>query len=126
MGSVIRSIGRGILYFFAFPFGLIAIALYAVFGLFVFIFQFFRFIFLFFTGRSFKSDLPEDIEAKKILEQNKPKEESEEKPKDDSLSLYPNDVFTYSGGYISPAEEKPKVEEEKIESVEEEGGDDNE
>ena len=98
MIGLLKSIAKGILYFFAFPFGLVAIALYSVFGFFVFVFQFFRLIYLFFTGRSFKSDLPEDIEAKKILEMNKPKEAGV----DPSLSLYPSDSIVYGSGYSSP------------------------
>ena len=49
-----------------FPGLVVAIALYAVFGLIVFIFQFFKLIFLFFTGRNLFSDLPEDIELKAL------------------------------------------------------------
>ena len=124
MISLLKSIAKGILYFFAFPFGLLAIALYAIFGLFVFIFQFFRFIFLFFTGRSFKNGAPEDIEAQKILERNKPKEPGV----DPSLSLYPSDSIVYGSGYVSPTietKEEKKEEEETLTPIEEEGGNDN-
>ena len=84
MASVFKNIAKGALYVVGFPLGLIAIAGYAVFGVFVFFFQFIRLIILFFTGRNLRSDLPEDIQARKIIEANKPKEE-EESP----LSLYP-------------------------------------
>ena len=108
MASVFKNIAKGALYVIGFPFGLIAIAGYAVFGVFVFFFQFIRLIILFFTGRSLRSDLPEDIQAKKIIEANKPKEE-EESP----LSLYPSDSIVYSGGYQSPTfNDEPKQEEQ--------------
>lgn len=103
MGNFFKNLGKGIGYFFAFPGLIIAIALYAVVGIFVFIFQFFKLIFLFFTGRTLSSDLPEDIELKNL--QNKPVEE--EKEQDNQLSLYPSDSIVYSSDYSSPvAEEK--------------------
>ena len=118
MASFFKNLGKGLLYVLIFPFGLIAIAIYAVFGIFVFFFQFIRLIVLFFTGRSLNSDLPEDIEAKKIIEANKPKEE-EESP----LSLYPSDSIVYGSGYVHPSldeEEQEQVEEPVLETPEEE------
>ena len=112
MASVFKNIAKGLLYVLLFPFGLIAIALYAVFGIFVFFFQFIRLIVLFFSGRKLTSDLPEDIEARRIIEANKPKEE-EESP----LSLYPSDSIVYGSGYVHPSSEQP--EEPKEEPVEE-------
>ena len=116
MASFFKNLGKGLLYVLIFPLGLIAIALYAVFGVFVFLFQFIRLIILFFTGRSLNSDLPEDIEAKKIIEANKPKEE-EESP----LSLYPSDSIVYGSGYVHPSlDNEEPIEEEPIEEKKEE------
>ena len=111
MASVLKTIGKGALYFLALPLGLVAIAGYAVFGIFVFFFQLVRLIILFFTGRNLRSDLPEDIKAREIIEANKPKPEEE---KDESLSLYPSDSIVYSGGYQSPTFEPEKKEEEEV------------
>ena len=108
MVAVFKNIGKGALYVLALPLGLLAIAGYAVFGVFVFFFQFVRLIILFFTGRNLRSDLPEDIKAREIIEANKPKPEEE---KDESLSLYPSDSIVYSGGYQSPTFESEKKEE---------------
>ena len=108
MVSVFKNIGKGCLYVIALPLGVLAIAGYAVFGVFVFFFQFVRLIYLFFTGRNLRSDLPEDVKAREIIEANKPKEEE----KDESLSLYPSDSIVYSGGYQSPTFEDEKKEEE--------------
>lgn len=112
MASDLKSFAKGLLYVLFFPFGLIAIALYAVFGVFVFLFQFGKWVFLFFTGRNLYSDLPEDIEAKKIIEANKPKEE-EESP----LSLYPSDSSMYGSEYVSPSFDDEKEEKEEDENV---------
>ena len=130
MGNFFKNIGKGIGYFFMFPGLLVAIALYAVFGLVVFIFQFFKLIFLFFTGRNLFSDLPEDIELKAI--QNKISEDEEEKDEEENkqLSLYPSDSIVYGSGYSSPVvenksnEEKEDTEAQVLEEpAEEEGGD---
>ena len=109
MASVFKNILKGLLYVLMFPLGLIAIALYAVFGIFVFFFQFIRLIVLFFTGRSFKSELPEDIAARKIIEAKQPS--LDESP----LSLYPSDSIVYGSGYTSPLEERTTPEEGKEE-----------
>ena len=93
----LKSLAKGLLYVLFFPLCIIAICLYAVFGIFVFFFQTIKWMILFFTGRNLYSDLPEDIEAKKIIEVNKPKEE-EESP----LSLYPSDSAIYGSEYVSP------------------------
>ena len=102
MDKIFKGIGKGIGYFFAFPGLLIAIAIYSVFGLIVFVFQFFKLIVLFFTGRNLFSDLPEDIELKAKLTKDEPKEE-EEKPLVNALPyeingieyLLPEDVINY-------------------------------
>ena len=97
MASDFKSIAKGLLYVVFFPLGLVAIALYAIFGIFVFFFQFVKWVFLFFTGRNLYSDLPEDVEAKRLMEASKPKED-EESP----LSLYPSDSSMYGSDYVSP------------------------
>ena len=115
MGSIFKTIGKGLFYVLFFPFGLLAILLYAIFGIFVFIYQFIKLIVLFFTGRSFKNELKEDIEAKKILEKNNPNNEEESK-EESPLCLYPSDSIVYGSGYVSPSinsEPAKTVEEEK-------------
>ena len=128
MDKIFKGIGKGIGYFFAFPGLLIAIAIYSVFGLIVFVFQFFKLIILFFTGRNLFSDLPEDIELKAKLTKDEPKEEEnkeEVKEKENPLSLYPSDSPVYGSGYSSPLfnkereEPKPEVEPEPQSDVDE-------
>ena len=106
MANFFKGFGKGLLYVLLFPFILVGIVLYAVFGLFVFVFQFFKLIYLFFTGRTLFSDFEEDIAAKAILEKEQnPTVESEE-PKNDQLSLYPSDSPMYTSNYSSPFETK--------------------
>ena len=111
MIAFLKSILKGILYILFLPVGLIGISIYAVFGIFVFIYQFVRFIYLFFTGRNFKNELKEDIEARKIIDSNKPVENKEEAP---ALSLYPSDSEMYKTDYVSPdfssTKNEPEVE----------------
>ena len=106
MISFLKGIGKGLFYVLFLPFGLISIALYAIFGVFVFIYRFIKLIYLFFSGRNLKTELKEDEEVRKIMETNKP---VEEKPEEPSMSLYPRDSEMYKTEYVSPTfEDKPE------------------
>ena len=109
MSNIFKGVGRGILYFFFFPFILAGIAITGVVGLGVFCFQFVKMIVLFFSGRSLSSDIEEDIQAKAIL--GEIKLEEEEKKEDNPLSLYPSNSPVYGSGYSSPLFEEKKEEE---------------
>ncbi len=69
MVNFFKSFGRGVLYVLVLPVLLAGMAIYAVIALIMFIIIGIKAIVLFFTGRSLYSDLPEDVEAKKILAQ---------------------------------------------------------
>jgi len=115
MANFFKGFGKGLLYVLLFPFIIVGIVLYAVFGLFVFIFQFFKLIYLFFTGRTLYSDLEEDIAAKAILEKAQnpnPEPAKEEEPVKDQLSLYPSDSPMYTSNYSSPFDTKKEIEKE--------------
>ena len=109
--GIIKSIGKGIGYFFLFPLLIVAITLWAIVGFFVFLYQLFKSIWLFFSGRNLFSDLPEDEEVKKLKSMNAPKEE-EESNEEETDSLASNVV--YGSGYSSPYgnEEESKEETE--------------
>ena len=135
MANLFKSLAKGVLYFFAFPGIIIAVALYAVFGVLVFIFQFFKLIYLFFTGRTLFSDLPEDIEVKRIMDSKKvePNEEliKEEEEQDPFLSpIYQNDYsFPFKTAdkeeeVSETTQETPSNEVEEEEKVEEGGNED--
>ena len=97
--SIFKNIGKGIGYLFLFPILVMAIALFAVYGVFVFLYQFVKLIVLFFSGRNLSSDLPEDIQVKAMLT------EDEDEKKDDtpSLSLYPSDSPMYTTDFSQPS-----------------------
>ena len=67
MVGLLKGLGKGILYILAFPFFILAIALYGVYGLLLFLYTLVKMIFYFFTGKSVFADLPEDRMAKAIL-----------------------------------------------------------
>lgn len=68
MMSVLKNVGKGILYIIGLPFFLLILILTGVAGIFVLIFMFFKSIILFFTGRSLDDELPEDRKARLIKE----------------------------------------------------------
>ena len=74
--GILKSIAKGLGYFFLFPILVIAIALYAVAGFFVIVYQFIKMIYLFFTGRNLFGDLPEDVEVKRLKAINNTEETS--------------------------------------------------
>ena len=116
MISFLKGVGKGLLYVLFLPLGLISIATYAIFGIFVFIYRFGKLIYLFFTGRNLKSELQEDEEVKKILEANKPQEAKSEEP---AISLYPSDQEMYSTEYVSPTFEDKKEDQKEVKEEEE-------
>ena len=123
MTGIFKVFGKGILYFFLFPFILAGIAIAGVAGIGIFLFMFFKMVIIFFSGRTIGGDLEEDIEAKAIL--GEIKLEEEEQKDENPLSLYPSDSPVYGSGYSSPLFEEKKVEKEPELEFEEEKEDDN-
>ena len=76
MVSFFKSFGRGVLYVLVLPLLLVVLAGYAVVSFVIFIILGIKFLILFFTGRSLFDDLPEDKQAKAILNANAPKQEN--------------------------------------------------
>ena len=87
MISFFKNFGKGVLYVLVLPFLLVGLALYGVVAFFIFIFLAIKGLVLFFTGRSLYEDLPEDIEAKKRLAGETPKETTEVTNEDISIAL---------------------------------------
>ncbi|MCD8195184.1 MAG: hypothetical protein LUD22_02685 [Coprobacillus sp.] len=71
MAKFFRSVGRGILYILFVPVIIVIVALGALAGIGVFFYQFFKNMILFFQGKSVLKDLPEDKQARAILDVNK-------------------------------------------------------
>lgn len=116
MVTFFKGLLKGLFYVLFFPLGLLGISLYAVFGIFVFIYRLIKITILFFTGRSLKTELQEDEEVRKILEVNK--EEPSEDTVEPALNLYPSDQEMYKvDDYISPTFEDKKEEETKVEEL---------
>lgn len=73
MINLLKMFGKGILYVIGLPFFLVALAIFAVIGMFIFIFQIFKSVIFFFTGQKFFPELPEDKELRLLKEEaNKP------------------------------------------------------
>ena len=67
MINFLKSFAKGILYLLVLPAIIVALAIYAVVALVMFIYLAIKGIVLFFTGRSLYDDLPEDIEARDVI-----------------------------------------------------------
>ena len=75
--TLLKTIGKGLLYIIGLPFFLIVLTGVAIYGIFMLLFMFIKSIVFFFTGRSLDDDLPEDIRAKEIKNgRNRPANEN--------------------------------------------------
>ena len=68
MMSLLKNVGKGVLYILVLPLFLLVLFLTAIYGIFLIVFMFFKSIVLFFTGRSLDDELPEDRLARDIKE----------------------------------------------------------
>ena len=92
MGEFLKKFGQGLLYILCLPVFLVALSVYAVYGVILFIVVSIITIVNFFRGRPFNSDLPEDIEAKKRLGYlSNPFEEMEKQEKQEPIYVMSND-----------------------------------
>ena len=64
MVNLLKTFGKGILYIIGFPFFVVALLIFGVIGIFLFIFHLFKSIIFFFTGQKFFPELPEDKELR--------------------------------------------------------------
>ena len=111
MIGLLKAFGKGLLYVIGFPFFLLALAVFAVIGLFLFIYQIIRSIIYFFTGQKFFPELEEDKELRLRKEAAERGNEIIDQPVEDHQEI------------ITPLiEERPLVsepEESSFETVEE-------
>ena len=68
MVNLLKTFGKGVLYIIGFPFFVVALVLFGVIGLFLFLFQLVKSIIYFFTGQKFFPELPEDKELREKME----------------------------------------------------------
>ena len=82
MGSIFKKFGQGILYILVLPIFLLAVTIFGIYGVGLFVVLMIKSIISFFKGKSLYEDLPEDIEAQKILhpEKVKPTPTIEDRP----------------------------------------------
>ena len=89
MIGLLKMFGKGILYVIGFPFFVLALLLFGVVGIFLFVFQLVKSIFYFFTGRKFFPELPEDKELRLLKEKAAAKAE-EDNEEEAPVSEAPN------------------------------------
>ena len=87
MLQFLKVFGRGVLTTVLLPFILLAWVLYGVYCIGVFIVMFFKGVIDYFQGKSFNADLPEDLEARRLLLE---KEKQNEQAKDALSMMYQN------------------------------------
>ena len=142
MLKLLKVFGRGVVTTVLLPFIVLIWALYGVYCIGLFVFMFFKTTIEYFQGKTFDADLPEDLEARRLLlEQEQkdaqakdalsmmyqnamtqtinPPEEPEENFEQSSFDENPQDEEPYNENYFNPYEE-----EEKTESYDDEYGDD--
>lgn len=83
MGNLFKTFGKGILYVIGFPFFILALVIFGIVGLFLFIFHLFKSIFYFFSGRKFFPELPEDKQLRLMREAQNAAANPEPQPVED-------------------------------------------
>ena len=68
MISLLKTFGKGILYVIGMPFFILTLVLFAVIGIFLFLFQIIRSVIYFFTGQKFFPELEEDKQLRLLKE----------------------------------------------------------
>ena len=97
MLQFLKVFGRGVLVTVLLPVIALVWVLYGVYCIGLFIFMFFKSTIEYFQGKSFNADLPEDLEARRMILE---KEKQEEQAKDALSMMYQNMTQT-----IMPPEE---------------------
>ena len=141
MLKLLKVFGRGVLVTVLLPFILLIWVLYGVYCIGLFIFMFFKSTIEFFQGKSFNADMPEDLEARRMLLEQ---EKTEAQAKDALSMMYQNAMtqtinpptepepqYNEQGFNENPQDEEPygqdyydSYEEEKSDPVDDEYGDD--
>ena len=93
MVSLIKTFGKGILYVIGLPFFLLALLLFAVIGIFLFLFQIIRSVIYFFTGQKFFPELEEDKQLRLLKEKAADTNEEEEEVEEQSSSLNEDSII---------------------------------
>ena len=109
MLKLLKVFGRGVLVTISLPIIVLIWVLYGVYCIGAFIFMFFKTTIEFFQGKSFNADLPEDLEARRmLLEQEKTNEQAK-----DALSMMYQSAVTQT--ILPPEEPEQESSEESYE-----------
>ena len=133
MVNLLKTFGKGILYIIGFPFFIVALLIFGVIGIFLFIFHLFKSIIYFFTGQKFFPELPEDKELRlkqeaayaaahpeeTIIDQDPSVQENSKTPMIEQVAFSEEPEFEkpiyqepkYRPLYEEPTYNEPKVEE---------------
>ena len=111
MLKLLKVFLRGIIVTLLLPLILAALAIYAVYCIGLFLFMFVKTTIEYFKGLSFNTDLPEDLEARKIVLE---KEKRDEQAKDMLSSMYENSIAQQQANlYNQPTQTFENPEENK-------------
>lgn len=105
MLSLLKVFVRGIVVTLLSPIILLILVLYGVYCIGLFIFMFFKGVIDYFRGKTFNADLPEDLEARRMLLE---KEKQEEQAKDMLNMMYESTMARSQ--YMSQNNETPNIE----------------
>ena len=111
MLSFLKVFARGILVMLLLPLILLVLALYMVYCLVLFVFMFFRALIGFFKGNNFNADLPEDLEARRIVLE---KEKSDSQAKDALNMMYQTMAQGMAQAALNQAQPQPQVKPDVI------------
>ena len=133
MVNLLKTFGKGILYIIGFPFFVVALLIFGVIGIFLFIFHLIKSIIYFFTGQKFFPELPEDKQLRlkqeatyaaahpenTIIEQDPMIQENIESPTIEQVAFseepaYEKPIYQepkYRPLYEEPLYNEPKLEE---------------
>lgn len=133
MVNLLKTFGKGILYIIGFPFFVVALLIFGVIGIFLFIFHLIKSIIYFFTGQKFFPELPEDKQLRlkqeatyaaahpenTIIEQDQMVQENIESPMIEQVAFseepaYEKPIYQepkYRPLYEEPLYSEPKLEE---------------
>ena len=115
MLSLLKVFGRGILVTLLLPFIVLVWVLYALFCCGSFIYMFFKSLIDFFRGKDFSSEMPEDIESKRIILEN---EKQNEQAKEMLNVMYQNVMNQPRPVYNEPNNENVNSETQRLASEE--------
>ncbi|NCA95791.1 MAG: hypothetical protein EOM74_02300 [Methanomicrobia archaeon] len=116
MLKFLQVFGQGLLYVVLSPFFLIILAFYVAYTAIVMVFLFFQMIILFFAGKNMFGDLPEDIEAAKILEAHRQAKQAQLNPQPQAQP-YPFPPYGFPG-YPYPPQPGQVIDQPVVKEIE--------